>query len=72
MLFSSSCFAFRFLAVSTIDSDPSRPRVGPCVQSGHETQYLFSEGDIRESDADPLFSQPAVGKFIIPQSIRLL
>ena len=55
-----------------MDSDPIPPRVGPSVQSGHETQYLFSEGDIRESDADPLVSQPNVGKFIIPLSVKLL
>ena len=38
----------------------------------HETQFLFSEGDIRESDADQLLSQPVVGKFVIPRSNRPL
>ena len=60
------------LLVSMMDSDPIPLRVGPSVQSGHETQYLVSEGDIRESDADPLVSQPNVGKFIIPLSVKLL
>ena len=36
-------------------------------QSGHETQFLFSEGDMRQSDADEI-RQPAFGKSFIPQS----
>ena len=55
-----------------MDSDPVPPRAGSGIQGGHETQYLFLEGDIHESDADPLFSQSAVGKFVIPRSIKLL
>ena len=48
----------------------SSPRRG--FQSGHETQFLFSEADIRESDADPPTVQPNAGKFVVPQSIKLL
>ena len=40
-------------------------------QSGHETQFLFSEGDIQESDVDP-GSRPALGKSLFPLSIKLL
>ena len=47
-------------------------RVESGFQSGTETQFLFSEGDIRESDADALTSQPTAGKFVIPRFIRLL
>ena len=50
----------------------SSRRVESGFQSGHETQFLFSEGDIRESDDDPLLSQPVVGKFVIPRPIKLL
>ena len=41
-------------------------------QSGNDTQFLFSEGDVRESDADALAVQPVAGRFIIPRSIKLL
>ena len=44
----------------------SSRRVEFGFQSGHETQFFFSEGDIRESDADSLLSQLVVGKFGIP------
>ena len=40
------------------------------VLSGNETQYLFSEGDVRDSDAD-LISRPARGLSIIPKSFKL-
>ena len=48
----------------------SSRRVESGFQSGHETQFLFSEADIRESDADP-DSRPALGKSLIPLSIKL-
>ena len=38
-------------------------------QSGNDTQFLFSEGDVRESDADALAVQPAAGRFIIPNPL---
>ena len=53
-----------------MDSNPIPPRVSLGIRSGHETQYFFSEGDIRESDADPFTAKQAVGKFVIPQSIK--
>ena len=43
---------------------PSISSIDPGAQSGHETQYLFSDGDVRESYADALTVQPVVGKFI--------
>ena len=49
----------------------SSRRVESGFQSGHETQFLFSEGDIRESDADP-DSRPALGISLLPLSIKLL
>ena len=49
-----------------MDSRPSFS-VGfdPGAQSGHETQFLFSEGDVRRSDADDIHVS-ARRKFIIP------
>ena len=32
-------------------------------QSGHDTQFLFSEGDVRDSEADAPALQPAAGEF---------
>ena len=70
LLFSSSGFVYRLPAVLTMDSNPIPPRDDLGIQSGHETQYLFSEGYNRESDANPFTAQPAAGKFVILQSIR--
>ena len=41
-------------------------RVDSGMQSGNDTQYLFSEGDVRQSDADCLAVPSVVGKFTIP------
>ena len=49
----------------------SSRRVEFGFQSGHETQFVFSDGDIQESDVDPS-SRPALGKFLFPLSIKLL
>ena len=38
--------------------------------SGNETQYLFSEGDMRDSDAD-LITRPARGMSIVLKSFKL-
>ena len=46
-------------------------RVESGFQSGYDTQFLFTEADIRESDADPSAVQPNAGKFVVPQSIKL-
>ena len=50
----------------------SSRRVEPGFRSGNETQFLFSERDIRQSDADALISQPTASKFVIPRSIKFL
>ena len=39
--------------------------------SGKETQFMFSEGDVRDGDAD-LVNWPTFGEFVIPQSINFL
>ena len=59
---------FRLLLKKQMSS-PRRVESG--FQSGHETQFLFSEADIRESDADPSTVQPNAGKFVVPQSVKL-
>ena len=45
-----------FLAV--LDPDPVSSRVDPGTQSGNDTQYVFSETDVRQSDGDH-FNAPA-------------
>ena len=40
------------------------------AQSGNETQFLFSEGDIYPSDADVARRQ-TTGEFVIPRSFKL-
>ena len=39
--------------------------------SGNESQYVFSEGDVQDSDAD-LVNRFIPGEFSIPQSFGLL
>ena len=58
LLFSSSFFFHIFccLAMST-----SRGFRDLGAQSGNETQFLFFEGDVRQSDADDLIIRPAHG-----------
>ena len=55
-----------------MDSDSNPPEVNRGIQSGQKTQYLYSEGDIRESDGDALTARATVGKFVIPRSIKFL
>ena len=43
----------------------SSRRVGSGFQSGHETQFLFSEKDVRDSEAD-FVDQSTLGKQLIP------
>ena len=50
----------------------SSRRIDSGVQSGNDTQYLFSEGDVQESDADRSAVPPVAGKFTIPCSFKLL
>ena len=56
MLYSSSGLSLAFLPV--MDLDPTSSRIDPSVQSGNDTQYVFSETDVRQSDSD-LFNAPA-------------
>ena len=39
--------------------------------SGNETQYLFSEADVRDSETD-LFSRPVLGELVFPLSFKLM
>ena len=49
-----------------MDSGPTiPPTVDPGALSGHGTQFVFSEGDVRQSDGDDLYLR-AVGNFFIP------
>ena len=48
-----------------MDSHPTATSaIDPGAQSGHETHCVFSEGVVRESDADDI-RLPAVGKCIL-------
>ena len=47
-----------------MDSRPIASVVDPGAQSGHETQYVFSEGEMRHSDADN-FRLRAVSKYFL-------
>ena len=58
---------FRLLLKNQMSS-----RVESGFQSGHETQFVVSDADIRESDADPPVVRPSAGKFVVPQSFKLL
>ena len=44
---------------------PTPSAIDPGAQSGQDTQYLFSEGDVRQSDADGI-RPPSPGEFTIP------
>ena len=63
----SAGFVFRFLCCSSIDSHSAVPPADdPGAQSGHETQFVFSEGDVRQRDGDDLHLR-AAGKFFFSQ-----
>ena len=66
----SPCFVFRLLFVMSSHSG-NPPAIDPGVRSGHETQFVFSEGVMWRSDADNIHRTMA-GKSIIPLSIKLL
>ena len=55
-----------------MNPDRTLSHVDPGAQSGNETQYVFSETDVRHSDSDLLTIRPVGGWIIIPRSIRLL
>ena len=60
-------FVFRFLCCSSMDSHSDvPPSVDPGAQSRHETQFVFPEGDVRQSDGDELYVR-AAGKFFYSQ-----
>ena len=56
LLFSSLIFQIHRFAMST-----SRGRVDPGATSGNETQFAFSEGDVRDSETDNRVVLPAPG-----------
>ena len=56
---------FQILSYFTMDSRPTVSSIDPGAQNGHETQCVFSEGDVRQSDADDIRPR-VVGKYFIP------
>ena len=62
---------FDFQILSCFVMSASRGLIESGAVSGNGTQFLFSDVDVRESDAD-LFHRPALGKYSIPSSIKLL
>ena len=60
-LFSPLTFQIHRFAMST-----SRGRIDPGAASGNETQFAFSEGDVRDSETDNRVVLPAPGWFAIP------
>ena len=54
-----------------MDQNPPSLRRDTGAQSGNETQFVFSEGDIYQSDGDVIRRQ-ATGELILPRSIKLL
>ena len=56
---------FRFLLFVMDSRPPTISSVDPGAQSGHETQFLLSDGEVRDSDAD-LVNRQVLGKFSYP------
>ena len=54
-----------------MDQNPPSLQRDTGAQSGNETQFVFSEGDIYQSDGDVIRRQ-ATGELILPRSIELL
>ena len=44
----------------------SSRRIDSGMQSGNDTQYLFSEGDVHDSDADRSAVPQVAGRFTFP------
>ena len=61
LLFSPLTFQVHRFAMST-----SRSRIDPGAVSGNETQFAFSEGDVRDSESDNRIVRPAPGCFANP------
>ena len=53
-----------------MDQEPPSFRRDTGAQSGNETQFLFSEGDIHPSDAD-IARRQTTGEFVIHRSFKL-
>ena len=53
-----------------MNQETPRFRLDTGAQSGNETQFVFSEGDIYPSDAD-VARRPATGEFVVPHSFKL-
>ena len=68
---STRSFIFQVSCPFAMNRRSSSVRHDAGTQSGNETQYLFTEGDVRDSETD-LFSQPVPGKLIFPLSFKLL
>ena len=43
-----------------MDANPHSPRLKPDAQSGNESQYSFSDGDVRQKGAANLLRQPVL------------
>ena len=56
LLFSSLTFQIHRFAMSTF-----RGRIDPGAASGNETQFAFSDGDVRDSETDNRVVRPAPG-----------
>ena len=54
-----------------MDQEPPPSRRDTGAQSGNETQFMFSEGDIYQSDGD-IIRRQATGGLILPRTIKLL
>ena len=54
-----------------MDQDPPPFQRDTGARSGNETQFVFSEGDIYQSDGD-IVRRQATGEFVIPRSFKLL
>ena len=54
-----------------LDQNPPSLQRDTGAQSGNETQFVFSEGDIYQRDGDVIRRQ-ATGELILPRSIKLL
>ena len=54
-----------------MNQEPPLSRRDAGAQSGNETQFVFSEGDIYQSDGD-IDRRQATGGLILPRTIKLL
>ena len=64
-------FIFQISCHFEMDQEPPPLRRDTGAQRGKETQFVFSEGDIYQSDGDIIRQQATCG-FVIPRTIKLL